>query len=546
MSFVDDEAPAARLHGACIARLQLLGVVHPNAQYQAIPSSHISTVSVQLADRSSDHEELHRRRRQFDSPHGRMEEFQPLTLSVPRRKRHECTLSTMGRAPPSCAVRTPYSRQRCAGQLAAQFPLLSRAVPAVAALLCAIFGPAQGYFFQIGGAPSLLHGPIWALEWYSPVSGRQCPQVVFLLSLPANGSPSPRGVAEGAAAPDEASHRALKGRSWRAWSGVSGHNCSSWISVEDQTWQRQGVALCGTQASPNARGLQRLRYPRPCCATEHHPHPERPSSAAPCPQSPTSLPGRSRTLRSGQRTADPERHALPAVINQQAAYHQLTPNPGRTFGHMDFRTRIPELHAVMGSSKRPIQLKFAHLAQQQKRATGCASAETAGPFVFPQGCWMEPGHAHSRRLDSALALDTRELTRSTISAVQDPSSLPLPSAPPPVASGQAARHHPRAVIRILRPPYVQGVLDEAHATQRRTQWQPVAQAHAQGAPPLARPRAVRREPLSVDFSAMSTRGATEQARHGIALLAMTHRFPPPVQEARQGDYVLEIFIPASS
>lgn len=179
-------------HGAWIARLQPLDVVHLNAQYQAIPSSHISTVSVQLADRSSDHEELHRRRRrQFDSPHGRMEEFQPLTLSVPRRNRHECTLWTMGRAPPSCAVRTPYSRQRCAGQLAAQFPLLSRAVPAVAALLSAIFGPAQGYFFQIGGAPSFLHGPIWALEWYSPVSGRQW--YVYgklgMLFLPSGGFP---------------------------------------------------------------------------------------------------------------------------------------------------------------------------------------------------------------------------------------------------------------------------------------------------------------------------------------------------------------------
>lgn len=84
----------------------------------------------------------------------------------------------------------PYALQagRCPGQLAAQFSLPSRLVPAVAALLCAIFGPAQGYFFQIGGAPSFVHrsrvgsGPIQAsrllcfgvaLEWYSPVSGRQ-------------------------------------------------------------------------------------------------------------------------------------------------------------------------------------------------------------------------------------------------------------------------------------------------------------------------------------------------------------------------------------
>lgn len=109
-------------HGAWIARLQLLDAVRLNAQYQTIPSSHISTVFLQLADRSSDHEELHRRRRrQFDSPHGRMEEFQPLTLSVPRRKRHH------GRWDEHLLLcRTPYSRQRCAGQLAAQFSLLSR------------------------------------------------------------------------------------------------------------------------------------------------------------------------------------------------------------------------------------------------------------------------------------------------------------------------------------------------------------------------------------------------------------------------------------
>lgn len=173
------------------------------------------------------------------------------------------------------------------------------------------------------------------------------------------------------------------------------------------------------------------------------------------------------------------------MIHQQAAYHQLTPNPGRPFGHMDFRTRIPELHAVMGSSKRPIQLKFAHLAQQQKTCYGlCHQRKLPGRSCSLRVAGWSPVMLTLDDLTPpSLALDIRELTRSTISAVQDPSSLPLPRAPPPVASGQAARQ-PSQSCNSYTPPSVCTGRTGRGPRNAGSQWQPVAQAHAQGAPPL--------------------------------------------------------------
>lgn len=150
------------LHGAWIARLQPLDAVHLNAQYQAMPSSHISQRFLcssridPLTMRSSIVVVVNRL---AAWAHGGVPAPDPVGSQPQEARMHALDDGTST----SCAVHP--TAGRCAGQLAAQFPLLSRPVPAMAALLCAIFGPAQGYFFQIGGAlvshrPRVGSGPI--------------------------------------------------------------------------------------------------------------------------------------------------------------------------------------------------------------------------------------------------------------------------------------------------------------------------------------------------------------------------------------------------